>query len=139
MKFMSILLTAVCFFSIIGCNKNSSDPNSGFTNKLTLGSGMSGFNLVKEGTSFTRVGLNATIFFRLESATDMAGSGLNITIEKDSLGTWKSYLTFPYTNTQSYGHIFLSSFLIPQAGSFRATGILLTGNKTVASTNFTVQ
>jgi len=131
-------LLAGCIFSV-GCNKNPSDSNSGFSNKLTLGTGMNGFNLVNEGTSFTRIGSNVTIYFRLESASDMAGSNVAIYIEKSISGRWSTYNSFLFTNPQSYGHIMLSSFTISDAESFRATGILVTGNTTVASKEFSVQ
>jgi hypothetical protein len=49
-----------------------------------------------------------------------------------------AYLSHDYTNPQSYGHIFLSSFTVTDPGSYKATGILVTGTKTVASINFTV-
>jgi len=132
------LILCIGFFSI-GCNKNSTDANSGFSNKLTLGTGMNGFSIVNEGTSFTRIGGNVTIYFRLESAADMAGSSVTIKIEKQSSGTWSSYNSFTFTNPQSYGHIVLSSFSMPDAGSFRADGILATGSVSVASKDFMVQ
>ena len=139
MKRAIMLSAAICLFSMIGCNKNPSDSNSGYSNKLTLGTGMNGFNLVNEGTTFTRIGANATIYFRLESAADMAGSNVTINVEKNLSGTLSNYTSFTFTNPQSYGHIFLSNFSIPDAGSFRATGILATGSVSVASKDFTVQ
>jgi hypothetical protein len=139
MKRTIMLSAAVCLLSMMGCNKNPSDSNSEFSNKLTLGTGMNGFNLVNEGTTFTRTGANAMIYFRLESAADMAGSNVTIKVEKNSSGTWSNYLSFPFTSIQSYGHIFLSGFSLSDAGSFRATGILATGSVTIASKDFTVQ
>jgi hypothetical protein len=100
---------------------------------------MSGFTLINEGTAFTRLGANVTIYFRLESAIDMGGSNVTIKVEKESSGTWSDYNSFTFTNPQSYGHILLSAFSMPDAGSFRATGILATGSVTVASKAFTVQ
>jgi hypothetical protein len=100
---------------------------------------MSGFTILNEGTTFTRPGANVTIYFRLESAADMGGSNVTILVETNSSGTWSNYNSFTFTNPQSYGHIFLSSFSIPDAGSFRATGILVTGSATIASKAFTVQ
>jgi len=132
------LLLGICFASI-NCIKNPSNAASGFSNQLTLGTGMTGFALTNEGTTFARLGANVTIYFRLESAGDMAGSNVTIQVEKNSSGTWSSYNSFTFTNPQSYGHILLSSFSMPDAGSFRATGILAAGNVTVASIQFTVQ
>jgi hypothetical protein len=139
MKRAIILSAAICLFSMIGCNKNPTDSTSEFSNKLTLGTGMNGFNLVNEGTAFTRISANATIYFRLESAADMAGSSVTITIEKNLSGTWSNFTSFTFPNPQSYGHILLSNFSLTDAGSFRATGILTTGSATVASKDFTVQ
>jgi hypothetical protein len=132
------LLLGICFASL-NCNKNPSNANSGYSNQLTLGTGMSGFTLINQGTTFTRLGTNVTIYFRLESAGDMAGSNVTILVEKNSSGTWSNYNSFTFTNPQSYGHILLSSFTMPDAGSFRATGILAAGNVTVASIEFAVQ
>jgi len=43
-----------------------------------------------------------------------------------------------YPNSQSYGHILLSMFTVTRAGNYTATGILVNGNKTIASVNFVV-
>jgi len=42
------------------------------------------------------------------------------------------------SNPQSTGHIFLSTFAVEVPGNYKATGILVTGNKTIASVNFVV-
>lgn len=134
-----MLLTALCFFSMVGCNENPTDSNSGFSNKLTLGTGMNGFDLVNEGATFIRTGAKVTVYFRFESAADMAGSNVIVKVEKNTSGTWSDDTSFTFTNPQSYGHILLSSFSLSNAGSFRASGILATGNVAIASKEFTVQ
>jgi hypothetical protein len=100
---------------------------------------MSNFSLVNEGTAFARLGSSVTIYFRLESASDMAGSNVTIKIEKQASGSWAADTSFAFVNPQSYGHLLLSSFSLSDAGYFRATGILATGNSTVAAKEFTVQ
>jgi hypothetical protein len=120
--------------SVVSCSKKS-DTSSEFSNKLTLGTGWNTSNysdLIGVGTSFTA---STAIYFRLESADDLGGSMVRIKIDKQD-GT--AYLSHDYTNPQSYGHIFLSSFTVTDPGSYKATGILVTGTKTVASINFTV-
>lgn len=106
---------------------------------MTLGTGLNASNpflLVGEGTSFT--GVPATIYFRLESADDMGGSAVNIAIGKNMSGAYLADTTINYPSIQSYGHIFLSAFTLRTIGSYRATGGLATGNKTIASVDFTV-
>jgi hypothetical protein len=46
---------------------------------------------------------------------------------------------FDYPALQDYGHIYLSSFTIPSAGQYTATGILVAGNRTIDSINFRLQ
>jgi len=130
-----ILLAAI---SLFWCSPTSS--TSGFSNKLTLGTGQSSanlFNLTGAGTSFT--GAPLTLYWRLESSDDMAGSQVTIDIKKLSGGTFISHQSQTYPNAQSYGHIMVSAINIDSAGSFRATGILVTGNKTISTVDFTVQ
>ena len=129
-KIFFLLLIAM---AVVSCSKKST--SSEFSNKLTLGTGINPnnlFELTGAGTSFTAP---AVLYFRLESAVDMGGSTVRIKIDQTD-GTPIS--SQDYTNPQSYGHIFLSYFTITRTGSYVATGILVTGLKTVASINFTV-
>ena len=130
--FFLLLIT----LAVVSCSKKS-DSNSSpeFTNKLTLGTGLNPSNLFQltgEGTSFMA---STSIYFRLESADDMAGSAVRLKIDQQD-GTPISSQDYP--SLQSYGHIFLSNFTITRTGSYVATGILVTGLKTVATINFTV-
>jgi hypothetical protein len=129
-------VVAFCFLIMAGisCEKNPAS-NDGFKDSLTLGTGMSGFTLTGASTTFTRIGGSLQLYWRLESAADMAGSDVTITITPVSGG---SPVSQTYAHLQSYGHIMLSSINVTAAGSYRATGILVTGNKTVASVDFTV-
>jgi len=130
--FFLLLIT----LAVVSCSKKSDSTSSPeFTNKLTLGTGLNPSNLFQltgEGTSFTT---SNTIYFRLESADDMAGSAVRLKIDQQD-GT--SIFSRDYPSPSSYGNIFLSNFTLPRAGSYVATGILVTGLKTVASINFTV-
>jgi len=129
-KLFFLLFIALSFVS---CSKKS-DTSSEFSNKITLGTGFTSnyMDLVGVGTSFT---VSTSIYFRLESADDMGGSTVRIKIDKQD-GT--AFNSIDYPSPQSYGHIMLSSFVINTPGSYKATGILVTGMKTVASINFTV-
>jgi hypothetical protein len=133
-----IIIMVVVFMN--GCKKDSSATSSSdqYTNQLTLGTGMNGFNITGETTSFSRIGGQANIYWRLESAKDMGGSSVTIAIDKQGSGGFVSYYSQTYPSPQSYGNIMLSSIVIADTGSFRATGILVTGNVTVATKNFTV-
>jgi hypothetical protein len=128
--FFLLLIT----LAVISCSKKSDSTSNEFSNKLTLGTGFTSnyMDLVGVGTSFTA---STAIYFRLESAVDIGGSNVRIKIDKQD-GT--AFNSFDYVNPQSYGHILLSSFVINTPGSYKATGILVTGLKTVASINFTV-
>lgn len=130
--FFLLLIT----LAIVSCSKKSDSTSSTvFTNNLTLGTGLNPSNLFEltgVNTSFTA---STTIYFRLESADDMAGSAVRLKMDQQD-GT--PIFSQDYPNPQSYGHIFLSNFTITRAGSYTATGILVNGLKTVATINFTV-
>ena len=137
-KILTLLLAFLCLY-MSGCKKDESPTGSEFANKLALGTGMSGFNLVGEATSFTLIGSSITLYWRLESKDDMAGSDVQIKIEKSAVSGYTLQQTFTFQAAQSYGHIMLSSFSHTFGkGDFRASGILVNGNKTVSSINYTV-
>jgi hypothetical protein len=123
-----------------GCGSNNSD----FNNSLTFGTGFggNGFDLINPGTSFSVAaeGTTGAIYFKLESAADMAGRAVRIYIND---GT---YATHDYPSLQSYGHILLSSFRITDTGTFTVKGYLVEqvgpdiGKETfVAGANITMQ
>ena len=140
----AIILTGVLLLllSFSGCKKDDASTNADqYTDKLTVGLGLNSanlFQLVGEGSTFTYTS-NLMIYWRLESKDDMGGSSVTIKIEKLTSGTYTTVQSIPYPNPQSYGHIMLSSFPVTTTGSYRATGILTTGTKTVATCTFTVQ
>ena len=120
--------------ALAGCDQD--DSSDTFTDQISLGSGLNSSNLFEltgEGTVFPAGSL---IYFRLESKVDMNGSMVRIRIQ--NLGTAVTQ-DFDYPALQDYGHIYLSSFSILTAGNYSATGILVSGNKTVATINFTLQ
>ncbi len=132
-KLFSFVILAL---TIAGCSKSSDDNTSEFSNKLQFGTGLNPsnlFELVNMGTVFPR---STQIYFRLESQDDMGGSDIMLQIKKSDGSVYNS---FTYASIQSYGHIFLTAFVIPDAGNYTAYGILVTGNKTVASSPLTIQ
>jgi len=131
------ILTTTFFF---GCKKDeaTSPSQDQFADKLTLGAGMSGFTIVGESATFARLSGSAMVFWRLESAADMGGSSVKIRIDKQGTGGYAPFDSVTYQNPQSYGHIMLSSFTMSSAGSFRASGVLLSNGKSVASKDFSV-
>ncbi|MBU2446013.1 MAG: hypothetical protein KJ666_10670 [Bacteroidetes bacterium] len=134
-----VLLLISVFLSSSDCKKDESPTGSEFQNKLTLGTGMTGFVLVGESTSFTMIGSSLNLYFRLEAKDDMAGSNVQIKIEKSTTSGYSHQQTFTFEATQSYGHIMLSSFGHTFGkGEFKASGILVNGNKFVASINYIV-
>lgn len=130
-----LLGLALVIIVLAGACEKTSDSTDEFSNSLALGTGMnaSNFTLVGEGTVFQH---GTTIYFRLESKDDMAGSDVRIAI--NPVGT-SNYENRDYPSLQDYGHITISSFSVANPGNYTATGILLTGNKTIASVNFTIQ
>ena len=136
-KIMVPLIILVLFFS--GCDESDSPTSTNqFTNKLTLGTGMDGFTIAGESTNFNLSGGSVIISWRLESSADMAGSNVNIVIHDLSSSSTANDISFTFTNPQNYGHIMLSSFALTNSGSFKAAGILVNGNVTVASKDFLV-
>ncbi|MBK9981999.1 MAG: hypothetical protein IPP15_06155 [Saprospiraceae bacterium] len=133
MKKFALFFWAIILLAI-ACNKT--DPADQFSNSLKLGTGLSATNsfvLTGEGTVFQS---GILIYFRLESKDDMAGSAVRINVNPVGSATTE---THDFPSLQSYGHIYLSSFLVQSPGDYIATGILADGDKTIASINFTVQ
>ncbi|MEI6750492.1 MAG: hypothetical protein ACOYMF_01675 [Bacteroidales bacterium] len=132
-KLTGLLLVIIVIAS--GCAKKDDSTKDEFSNSLKLGTGMnaSNFTLTGEGTVFQQ---QSTIYFRLESKDDMAGSPVRITVKNLATSLSENY---EYPSLQSYGHIYMSAISAPLPGSYTATGILTTGNKTIAYINFTVQ
>jgi hypothetical protein len=132
MKKLLFVLLGIVILS--GCSKKSTTDNP-YSNSLQLGTGINPtnlFDLTGTGTSFNASSL---IYFRLESADDQGGSSIKLQINKQD-GT--SYNSYTYPALQNYGHIFISSFSIPDPGNYTVTGIIVTGNKTVASLGVTI-
>jgi hypothetical protein len=120
-----------------GGSKNPTKPTDEFTNALTVGTGMSGFTLVGETTSFS--GAPVQIYYRLESADDLGGSAIEIRVEKKTGGVYQAGPTFSFSNPQNYGHLILSSFTLSTTGEYRATGVKLSTGTAIASREFVVQ
>ena len=137
MRYIWIFLMGITLI-MSGCKKEEDAEEEQFTDILALGTGMNGFNLVGEATTFYLTGGSLNIYWRLESMDDMAGSDVRILIEKNITGSFQVIDTVDFNNPQSYGHIMLSSYNHNYgAGNFRATGILITGMRTIASKEYT--
>jgi hypothetical protein len=118
-----------------GCAKKSSTDNSPYSNSLQFGAGISISDLNALTGITTTFNASAVIYFRLETIDDRSSSAIKIQIDKQD-GT--SYNTFTYPAAQDNGHIFISYFTIPDPGIYKATGIIATGNITVATQNLTI-
>ena len=122
MTFMrTAFLCLISFFVLAnaGCGSNNSD----FQDSLTFGTGFgaTGFDLINPGTTFSVAteGTSGAIYFKLESAADMAGRAVRIYINDGTYGT------HDYLSQQSSAHILLSSFRITDTGSFTVKGYLV--------------
>lgn len=128
-------LALFILIAAVGCGGGGDS----FTDSLTLGMGMNTNNFTLTGETDTFTG-TPQIYFRLESAADMGGSTVELEIEQQLLGGTTPMGTLTFPNPQSYGHILMSSFTHTYGpGNFRVMGILVTGNNTVATTEYSVQ
>jgi hypothetical protein len=144
MRLLTLVLFTASLVLLSSCKKDdspSSSSSDSFTNKLTVGTGMnaSNFTLVGESSTIAKTGSVTTIYYRLESAADLGGAGVTIKIEKQVGSSYTTYLSYPYSNPQNYGHIIMSAFALTDAGSYRATGMITSTSATIAQTTFTIQ
>jgi hypothetical protein len=142
MRSLTFILVLVLGSLLISCGEDdSASAVPTFINKLTLGTGANASNsaLTGEATAFRALGGVAVIYWRLESATDFAGAGVSLKIEKRSGDTFTTIGSYPYATSKNYGHVVVSSISLADAGTFRATGVLTESSTDVASTTFTVQ
>jgi hypothetical protein len=123
MNFLQKAFLFVMFTYIFFLGACSGGGGSNYKNSLTFGTGIggNGFALVGESTTFSvgLMGSTGQIYFKLESADDMAGRAVRLYI---SHGTYDQK---DYPNPQSYGHILLSSFRITDVGTFPVEGVLV--------------
>lgn len=141
MRITSAFVLSLLIVLLVGCKKDeqTSSPQDQFVDRLTLGSGMSGFEITGETTSFARLGSSVTIFWKLESSVDMAGSAVRIRFDRVTGGIAAPYDSSTYTNPQSYGHIMLSACVFGgTTGTYRAVGVLQSSGRVVASKDFDV-
>lgn len=126
----AIFLTAII---LSGCTKESQ-----YTDSLKLGTGMSGFDLTGEGNDFIMTDASIFLYFRLESADDMAGR----TVVLDFLTSGDNLInTITRDQAQDYGHIMLSSFeWLGGKGTFKVNAYLADGNDKIfiATQTFTI-
>jgi len=132
-KIFCFLLAAVL---VTGCTKKTADESSPYGNILQFGTGISISNITDLTGITTTFNPNAIIYFRLESVDNQGSSPIRIQVDKQD-GT--AYHTFDYPASQGNGHVFLSYFTIADAGSYTVTGIITTGNITVATQSLTIR
>ncbi|MBI5838150.1 MAG: hypothetical protein HZB25_13005 [Candidatus Eisenbacteria bacterium] len=123
---------------LAGCDDATNPSNDTFTDKLTLGTGMSGFNITGETTAFHIAAASVTIYWRLESNLDIGGSQVRIRMESISGGVYTPVDSASYGNPQTYGHIMVSSYPWTRTGAFRAVGIIQSTGRVVGTKEFAV-
>jgi len=129
---------------ISGCKKDEATAPPGgdqFVDKLTLGTGMSGFSITGETATFTKdpISGEASVYWRLECKDDYGNQGARLQIDKLVTGSYQSYKTIDPPVTQNYGHIYLNGPVTVAAGTYKATGVHIGSGRTVALVNFLVQ
>ena len=111
-------LLSTCLAAAVGCGGGDS---SSFKNSLTFGAslGGTGFDLIGESKTFSLAALSTQpqIYFKLESADDMAGRAIRLYFD--------SITNKDFTNPQSYGHILLSAFAASNVGTYDVQGHLV--------------
>lgn len=132
-KILYLMLAAIL---LTGCSKKSTDQTSLYSNSLQFGTGISISDLTALTGITTTFNAGDIIYFRLETIDDRSASAIKIQIDKQD-GT--SYTSFPYPAAQDNGHIFVSYFSITDPGTYKATGIIVTGNLTVATQSLTIR
>jgi hypothetical protein len=129
-------ILAILFISIIfnGCKKEEDE----YVDDLRLGTGMVGFDLTGEASTFIMTEGSIFLYFRLESADDMAGR----TVVLDFLTSGDALInTITRDQAQDYGHIMLSSFeWLGGTGNYKINAYLADGNDKIfiATTDFTI-
>lgn len=115
---LMLCLLSTCFATAGGC---SGGDSSTFKNSLTFGTsfGGTGFDLVGESKTFSLavLGPQPQLYFKLESAEDMAGRAVRLYFD--------SITNKDFTNPQSYGHLLLSAFAVSNVGTFDVQGYLV--------------
>lgn len=127
-RIIFIMLTMII---AVACAKKD---ETSFSNSLTFGTGVNASNFTLTGISDSFPS-ETSVNFRLESESDMGGSMVRISFINNSTGVETFY---DRPATQDYGHIMISNFYGLNVGSYTATGILVTGNKIVATANITI-
>ena len=128
--------------TFVSCKKDeaSTTPTDQYADKLTLGTGMSGFVISGETVTFTKNPSNslASIYWRLECKDDYGNQGARLQIDKSVSGAWQAYATVNPPVLQDYGHIYVNGPVKIAVGTYRATGIHIGSSRTVAVVNFVV-
>lgn len=127
--FANFLLITSLFFVTNGCSKTDDIDN--WKNELSFGTGMNGFDLTGESDRLP----HGTIYFRLETMDDMAGSAVRIIITNSV--TQEQHI-YNYDALQSYGHLYLGPVALPETGNFTAEGKLTEKNISIATVQLTL-
>lgn len=127
--FANLSLIITLFFITAGCGKT--DDADKWNNALSFGTGMNGFDLTGESDRLP----HSTIYFRLETMDDMAGSPVRIIIT--NIVTQEQHI-YNYDALQSYGHLYLGPVALPETGNFTAEGKLTEKNISIATVQLTL-
>jgi len=112
----ALFLGLLSFCLVLGCGGGSS---SSYKNSLNFGTGLAGngFDLAGENSTFSVAAVAGSLYFRLESADDMAGRAVRLYFD--------SVTNKDFPNPQQYGHILLSSFTITNPGTYTVKAYLV--------------
>lgn len=109
----------------------------GYTNKLQFGESVNtateGWPIVNEKYTFAE---GATVHFRLETKDDFGSSAFKLIFKQGTTVV----NTENYPSLQSYGHLYVSSFVIPSgvAGVYSIEAYVVTGNKLIDAKTLTI-
>ncbi|MBN1180766.1 MAG: hypothetical protein JXB49_00665 [Bacteroidales bacterium] len=134
MKKIFFMMIALAYFVFTGCEKDSGDDE--WSNKIELGTGIQGFDLTGVGSKFTQY---TTIWFRLESKTDMTGKTVKTRIEQMSGSPIIDDIIVSYPIAEK--HILVSTFNVAIKGSYKISAYFDdNGTETgIASAEFVIE
>lgn len=120
-----LALTVLLVLAGSSCGGGGTCVGGSFCDKLSLGTGSSGFVLTGEGDSFSvaTLGSSGQIWFRLESGAAFGNRAgrLYITYAQGNSPYWQR----DYSGLQSVAHLLLSSFRVTDPGSFTVKAYLV--------------
>ena len=132
-----LLLLSFAAFIPFSCFNNPASSSS-FSNKVEIGTQLSGMNLADAGSSFTMLIPPIQLWLRIETEYDQEGKTATVALRRTDNTVWDTTLSI--VPPQNYGHILLQNFYLNSRGSYSASVTFpFTPARTVGAANFVVK